>query len=170
MNLFLGQTFLKANFFKPAYLHGAGVTPPEQDGRSGYWRLFFTQMQEEALKQYDKKKAELGEALPVALKEVVEKAQPKVAPKKRVEPKPEPLFQPELELPKLKPIYRPPQAAPMPDQFPAFMLLASVEVRQWYLDFQPHLIKMLENQVKIKQQIAANDADIRLRLLLLLAA
>lgn len=54
MNTFFGQDFLKAKFFKPAYLHGAGEAPPTQDGKSGYWRLFFMKMQEEALKKNDK--------------------------------------------------------------------------------------------------------------------
>jgi len=37
---------------KPAFQRIAG---PTQDGRSGYWRLFFMKMQEEALKKNDKK-------------------------------------------------------------------------------------------------------------------
>jgi hypothetical protein len=45
MSQFFGQNYLKAQYFNSAYLHGAA--------RSGYWRLFFYQMQEEALKQYE---------------------------------------------------------------------------------------------------------------------
>lgn len=50
MSAFFGQEFLTAQYFRPNYLHGAGGVPPTQDGRSGYWRLFFMQAQEEALK------------------------------------------------------------------------------------------------------------------------
>lgn len=50
MSAFFGQEFLQAQYFRPQYLHGAGGTPPTQDGKSGYWRLFFYKMQEEALK------------------------------------------------------------------------------------------------------------------------
>lgn len=59
MSAFFGQEFLTAQYFRPNYLHGAGGVPPAQDGRSGYWRLFFMQAQEEALKEKtDEKVAE----------------------------------------------------------------------------------------------------------------
>ena len=40
--------------------------PNQETERSGYWRLFFTQMQEEALKQYEEKTGKKVEKLPTA--------------------------------------------------------------------------------------------------------
>jgi len=44
---FFAQDFLKAQYFSQRYMHGP---QEETSGRSGYWRLFFYKMQEEALK------------------------------------------------------------------------------------------------------------------------
>lgn len=41
--------------------------PNQETNRSGYWRLFFTQMQEEALKQYEEKTGKSVEKLPVTV-------------------------------------------------------------------------------------------------------
>lgn len=47
--MFLPSSF-KPNSFLPESWRMSGLVPTT-DGRSGYWRLFFTQMQEEALKK-----------------------------------------------------------------------------------------------------------------------
>ena len=42
MSLFFGGDYYKPQYFNVAYLHGATAV---QDGRSGYWRLFYTKLQ-----------------------------------------------------------------------------------------------------------------------------
>lgn len=53
MSQFLQQNLLAAQYFRPNMLHGAVQSAFE--GKSGYWRLFFYNMQEESLKR-DKEK------------------------------------------------------------------------------------------------------------------
>ena len=55
MSQFFGQQQLAAQYFRPQYLHGAAGAPV-QDGRSGYWRLFYTQLQEDSLKKDEERK------------------------------------------------------------------------------------------------------------------
>ena len=50
MSQFFTQAYLKPQYFNMNYIHGATAVP-SNDGRSGYWRLFFHNMQEEALKK-----------------------------------------------------------------------------------------------------------------------
>jgi hypothetical protein len=57
MSQFFGQQLLAAQYFRPQYLHGAGGTPT-QDGRSGYWRLFYYHLQEEELKKHEQKQSQ----------------------------------------------------------------------------------------------------------------
>lgn len=80
MSAFFGQEFLTAQYFRPNYLHGAGGIPPAPDGHSGYWRLFFYNMQEEALNAEKKKTAEKVDAGGAVVKESVAK---KETPRKR---------------------------------------------------------------------------------------
>lgn len=57
MSQFFGQQQLAAQYFRPQYLHGAGGAPV-QDGRSGYWRMFYYQLQEEELKKHEQKQGQ----------------------------------------------------------------------------------------------------------------
>ena len=142
--------------FSPVSFHGA-MTPVVQDGKSGYWRLFFTQMQEEALRQYEEKTG----------KKTVKN---EVAVAKKPVKKPRTIHRTREEVPdtspvvpfKLKPIYKEPEAVD-------YVWLMSMQIQTEILKFQPHLMWARLEQVKIKQA-AANDEDMRRRLLLLLAA
>lgn len=56
-NAYQTTSFSQIAFQQCAFQDTAFQTDPcVNDGRSGYWRLFFTQMQEEALKKRDEKK------------------------------------------------------------------------------------------------------------------
>ena len=158
--MFLRNSFNPVSFSRISF---AGATAPINDGRSGYWRLFYTQLQEEALKKDADAKLPKPE---VTVAETVWepiKKKPK-ARVKAVEP-----LEPIPELPKFK--RKVVSTTPtVNEQFPEFVWLMSLEIQQWYKEFQPHVLKMAENRVKINQQIeAANDADMRIRLLLLAA-
>lgn len=80
-----------------------------QDARSGYWRLFYYQMQEEALKTGEAEKAKPAEATPEVVAEekpIETKAKPKAKVEKLAfEPTPAPSKPPM----RLKPVYRAPE-------------------------------------------------------------
>lgn len=85
-NAFQTAQFSQAAFQQCAFSHeGFQTDECISNGRSGYWRLFFTNMQEEALKKRDEKTN--GDSGKLATPEVVaskSKKQPKpVTPKKR---------------------------------------------------------------------------------------
>jgi hypothetical protein len=129
----------------------------ENSARSGYWRLFFMNMQEEALKQYEEKTGKKVAKEPV-VEEVVKKADVKVKKVKKpvVEEEVIPAFKP-------KPIYRP---APEESYLQAMWVLSN-KVHQLVASFTSVSVLLKANQFKITQ--AANDADYRVRLLLLVA-
>jgi len=156
--VFLRNSFNPVSFSRISF---AGATAPINDGRSGYWKLFFMQMQEDALKKHEE--AKLPKVAPVVAEAVTRPIKKTVKARvKEVEP-----FVPELVIPKFK--RKAMVSAPrVNEQFPEFMWLMSMEVQNWYAEFQPHIVKMAENRVKIIQQ-SANDADFRIRLLLLAA-
>lgn len=111
----------------------AGGTPPVQDGRSGYWRLFYTQLQEEALKEYDRKKQLSNTETLESGKQVTET--PKVA---KPPVKLEPLVKLDVyETPnfKRKPIYTEP--TPVAVNLPAFVAGISLELSKMYQEFAP---------------------------------
>lgn len=157
MSQFFGQQQLAAQYFRPQYIHGAGGTPPVQDGRSGYWRMFYYQLQEEELKRHEQKqgqeategKSEVPQAKPVAA------AKPKRAP-------PERRAAPVVELPKVhpRPIY---QKQPEPFDVAPWLATINAEFRAWNLSAQT-LHGLLQ------QRKAANDEEEEVLTLLLLAA
>lgn len=109
MSAFFGQEFLTAQYFRPNYLHGTGGTPPTQSGRSGYWRLFYTQLQEEALKKDEKTVEHTGSM--VVTETVHDKvAAPKKLAKKKVPAHvtPEVFVPPDLPTFKRTPVYTTP--------------------------------------------------------------
>lgn len=153
--MFFGQDLLKAHYFRPQYLHGA---EEETTGRSGYWRLFFHQLQEDALRKDEEK---LKEAIKEAVAPVLADAPTK--PKKVV--KLEPLVELE-EFPEVKfnrkPIFtRPPSIK----QVSAAWLSS---IAQKTKDDVERLQDLVAKHVTAKVE-AANDADYRIRLLLLTA-
>jgi hypothetical protein len=136
---------------------------PEQDGRSGYWRLFFTNLQEEALKpkpettkpQETVLEQEQGQEAP-ARKSKAKTRKPAVV---AVEQFPEVRF-------KRKPIYS--DAKPVVEDFPLWLAEVSLEVDQWISSYIPLWNEHRQVIISRKKE-AANDADIRLCLLLLAA-
>jgi len=159
-NQFFGQQTLAAQYFRPQYLHGAGGVPPTQDGRSGYWRLFFMRMQEEALRQYEKHTATERPVAPTL------EEPKKPAPSKKA--KPPPLVTLETyEAPdfKRKPIYT--QETKIEAKLPTVVSRLGLDTEAMYKGFAKHVAAWCEKE---KQQIeAANDADMRIRFLLLAA-
>lgn len=149
--------------FGPSYVSAIGFREAMQTGRSGYWRLFFMQMQEDSLKKdKEKLKAVIKEAVaqaePVAIKATSKKKQ-KLEPLVPLEVYEKPVF-------RRKPIYTSP--ASNTDTLRQLTVASSLEIQAMYAQFVPHLVA---RQIKIQRQVeAANDADYRIRLLLLLAA
>ena len=155
-NKYFGQNFLKAQYFNANYLHGTGQA--ENEGRSGYYRLFFMKMQEEALKQYKEKTGK--EVAEPVVTEVVAK-QP--APKKVKKSKPDIAVVKPVSKP--LPIYKPVKDA-TGDLMKSLWLISS-ELHVTMLQI-PQYITLL-NAKQLEMQQAANDADVRIRLLLLAA-
>lgn len=159
-NQFFGQQTLTAQYFRPQYLHGAGGTPPVQDEKSGYWRLFFMRMQEEALRQYEKHTSSERTVAPT-LEETK-----KSAPSKKTKLPPLVTLD-TYEVPdfKRKPIYT--QETKIEAQLPTVVSNAGSKTDSMYKEFARHINAWREKE---KQQIeAANDADMRIRFLLLAA-
>ena len=155
---FFGQQTLAAQYFRPNYLHGAGGTL--QDGRSGYWRLFFMQMQEEALKQYEKHTNTAQTVAPIheATKKIVTTKKAKLPLLVELEEYEPPNF-------KRRPIYT--QETKIDEQLPMVVSRGISDIGVMYREFSKHIIAW---RSKEKQQVeAANDADMRIRLLLLAA-
>lgn len=163
-NQFFGQQTLAAQYFRPQYLHGAGGTPI-QDGKSGYWRLFYYQLQEAELR---KDEQEQGKEAPKGTRQAAEEAPPVVTARKRIKRKLEPLVKLEtFEKPdfKRKQIYSAPTK--INTELPVWLLSVDTELAQMYKDFAPRIVAQA---VKFKKQAdAANDADTCIRLLLLAA-
>lgn len=138
----LSSSFSPVSFSRIAFNGAQQIIPERQDGRSGYWRLFFTQMQEEALKEYEKKtepKSDTGavEPTPVEAKKAPAKKKPKRAEREVVD-QPEP-----IELPKFrrKPIYQ------TPNTYDALANLPNIEtLYQSVVSIRNTLIIDLEQQ------------------------
>jgi hypothetical protein len=155
-NQFFGQQLLAAQYFRPQYLHGAGVTPV-QDGRSGYWRLFYYQLQEEELKKHEQKQ---GQKTPEGKSEVASETTTAVPKKPRAKPR---VAKPVVdELPKVhpRPIY---QAPPKQFDVAPWLETLNTEFRAWNLSAQT-LHGLLQ------QKKAANDEEEEIITMLLLAA
>lgn len=159
-NQFFGQQTLTAQYFRPQYLHGAGGTPT-QDGKSGYWRLFYYQLQEAELKKENEqkqgqetseRKVEVTQAKPVAA------AGKPVRQLVQLETYEKPDF-------KRKAIYTQPTKTEA--QLPRVVASVDWELDTMYKEFAPRIIAwQIQEQQKVE---AANDADMRIRLLLLAA-
>ena len=98
--MFHRSSFSPVSFSRAAFA-GATSAPEAQDGRSGYWRLFFTKMQEEALRPEEEQKPVVDQP-----KEAVEiSVEAKPAKKKKPPVKLVPLEKYEVPNFKRKPIY-----------------------------------------------------------------
>lgn len=157
MQLF-GANYFKPQYFNAAYLHGATAVPA-QDGKSGYWKLFFYQMQEEALKPKETKDDKVPEVA-VQEAEVLEDKRVDVPAKKvvrRKAPEPEtPTVRERPILRKVEPVEELPNVTP-------FLSVISSEFRMWLNTSEPLRIAMLQKK-------AANDEEEEIINLLLLAA
>lgn len=158
MNLFFGQRTLAANYFHPRYLQGTGATPTN-DTKSGYWRLFYYKMQEEALKVGE----EVVEKIETKAKRdtVVLLAAKKKAPKPRVELEKD--FVPE-PLPKFKPlpVYTEPSVHELLDSVPS--------VHNFAVFINRAEIKLFSLAVAREQKIKRRHVRRRVAAFLLLAA
>ena len=134
------------------------------EARSGYWRLFFTQMQEDALKKRDE------DEKPVTKVETSPEphVQVKIKPRKKLEPL-VPLETYEKPSFKRKPIYATQEVTQVPaDQWQSFYAI-SLEVDTWLSVLIPQWESRKVELLQIKKVEAVNDADYRVRLLLLAA-
>ena len=143
MSQFFGTNYLKPQYFDANYLHGA--QQETNTGRSGYWRLFYTQLQEESLKKDAELKKSEEKVVEVVAPEVI--APIKAKPKKKSVPKKvveevvvheRPLL-PEkynIEIPLITP----------------FLSIISMEFRSWLITSEPIRIALLQRE-------AANDHD-----------
>jgi hypothetical protein len=150
--------------FSQISFNGYSHVVPQTDERSGYWRLFFMNMQEEALKKRDavlvpKPNEEPDEQIE---REAAPQRARKAAPRKPTVVEPEEF--PEVRF-KRKPIYA--TAKPVNEKFPLWVYQISAQIDSWYASYLPLL--EASQKVIIEQRAAANDADIRMRLLLLAA-
>ena len=141
-----------ANSFSPASFSIQSFKMAQQDqARSGYWRLFFTEMQEKSLEDDRRKREqEQRKEAPQGTVEVAEAesvAKPKPKPKRRAA---EPISRDEpLGAVPFKRVY-----AQQPDPFEfvtPLLRIISTEFHSWSLSVQP-LVALLERQ-------AANDED-----------
>lgn len=156
MSQYFRQDYLKPAYFKVGYLRGADEEPTS-DGRSGYWRLFFMQLQEEALK----KKEELA---PQETQQHEEAAKPPKTKKQKLPPL-VPLEEYEKPNFKRKKIFTDPTE--VQETLAPWMLLSSTVVDSWVSALVP--IWAEHKKAIIQQREAANDAEYRIRLLLLAA-
>lgn len=147
MSQFFRQDYLKPAYFKVGYLRGADEEPTS-DGRSAYWRMFFMQLQEEALKKPKSEEAKPVEATPAA--------------KKRRKAKVVPLLrQDDFAPPSLPPFRRIPIYT-QPDSYDALAELPPLSVQTYN---EPVVIRLHQEQVKRRKQARRRAAA-----LLLLAA
>lgn len=157
MQLF-GANYFKPQYFNANYLHGATAVPG-QDGRSGYWKLFFYQMQEEALKPKEAKDDKVPEVA-VQEAEVLENKRVDVPVKKVVRRK-----APEPEAPTVRerPILRKVEIVEEVPSITPFLNIISSEFRMWLNTSEPMRVAMLQRK-------AENDEEEEIINLLLLAA
>lgn len=150
----LGPSYLSAIGFK-------GTGAPTQDGRSGYWRLFYYQLQEAELeKEKQKREQEQGQKAPEGKSEAASQATPAV-PKPKAKPrvaKPKPVE----VLPKVhpRPLYN---KVPEPVSIEPWLHVVSNQFRAEYLSILP-----LQKIVLLQK--AANDEEEEVLTLLLMAA
>lgn len=147
MNNFFTQAYLKPKYFNQAYLHGATAV---QDAKSGYWRLFYYNMQEEALKADEQKQRETTEKRESERKteEPVQSAPAKVtAPVVRRSVQAKPVE--EKPTTRERPIYA---TAPELPLVTPLLNIISMEFRMMLQTSQPLYFAMLERK-------AANDED-----------
>lgn len=165
MNTFFGQTYLKPKYFNAAFLHGL-LSPANQDAQSGVRRLQMYQLQEESLKQDSEKlKADVKE---IVLEQEQRQAAPQRTRKAKTRRPTVVAVERPPEIPRFKrrPIYE--NTESVNEGFPIWLAAVSQEINQWVTSYIP-LWNEHQRIIISKQREAANDADIRLRLLLLAA-
>lgn len=180
MSQFFGQQQLAAQYFRPQYLHGAGGTPT-QDGRSGYWRLFYYQLQEEELKRHEQKQRQEeaqreGKNTGKTAANSASTTAPSTAgatarPRPRVTPRPKTSNTQEIPVFKPKPLYLVPKRQEQMDVAP---LLKSVsdDLHAWALHSQELSVQfaIAEKQKELDRTFQSANDDQEVIMWLLLAA
>ena len=133
-----------------------------QDAPSGMHRLMLYKLQEESLQQEAERRVIRAAA--------VEAAESVTLPSKKVKTKLEPLVPLEVyERPKFRrPVIRTDQT-PVLESLPIWLTLVSSEINSWFTTLIPQWEARRQVIISTSKLEAANDADIRLRLLLLAA-
>lgn len=139
--MFHRSSFSPVSFSSQAF-HGA-----TEEGRSGYWRLFFYQMQEEALKGDEKEK--LAE-IPQVTTRPTKTRRPTVTPKVPQEPK-----------------FQAPVLAPLP-KFEPLPLKPSYLEETWRITQEVRVMisQMTSNVIKLDSDVDEDEEDIELLLLM----
>jgi hypothetical protein len=138
----------------PRSVSSIGYLANQQDGKSGYWRLFYYQMQEAELNKSKEKPVEQKPKIVVKKKVTKSKDQHKPV-EKRVEPE-----EPEDFYPPFKPIEPFKRLEDQPNYFVQSWLVVQ-EIQSWVFSYSQNTLKFNEIQ-------AANDEE-AVELLLLLA-
>jgi len=158
--MFSQASFATASFSPTSFFFGI----QEESASSGVRRLQLYQLQEEALKTGFK------QAIKTVVEEANEQEQGQTTPPRARKTKArKPAMVAREEYPevrfKRKPIYT--QPTDLNTTLPVWLALVSKEVDQWYASLIP--LWEEHRRVIIKTQTAANDAEYRIRLLLLAA-
>lgn len=160
------MSFWSSGFWSPGFWSNGFWGPTDEPtASSGIRRLQLMQLQEEELLKESIKEA-VAKVVSVAEQSKVSVEAHKLA---KQPAKLEPLVPletfPEVKF-KRKPIYTNPQ--PVAENFPVWLSDISLEINSWFTQLIPQWEARREVIIVAKQE-AANDADIRLRLLLLAA-
>jgi hypothetical protein len=155
--MFSSNSFSTVSFSTRSFLFG---TQPDESAPSGMRRLELYRLQEEALAEQKKAFSETIRAAVAIATPAPTKKKPKLEPLVPLVTYEKPVF-------KRKPIYTEP--TPLPESLPAWLTLISVEINSWFTTLIPQWEARRQVIISVQKQEAANDADIRLRLLLLAA-
>lgn len=151
MSQFFGANYLKPQYFNANYLHGA--QSEESPGRSGYWRLFYTQLQEQSLKEDEERREQKQrqEAPPreIEAAEIEPATKPiaKPAPKRRTVTR---IIEREPVIVVERPIYRELSRVDRIDEITPLLNIVSNDFRKWMFSVESLRIILLQRQ-------AAND-------------
>lgn len=162
MSQFFGQQYLAAQYFRPQYLHGAGTAT---DARSGYWRLFYYQLQEAELEK-EKLKREQAQSQKTAQGTVQSTGKDTAS---SPAPKPRKLTPAQkssnTQTPVEGPLFNPKKLFVVPkrqEQLDVAPLLKSIsdDLTAWALHSQELSVKFQAVEKKKLEEEAANDEEV----------
>lgn len=157
VSVFHRSSFSTISFSRTAW---AGIKQDEQSGRSGYWRLFYHQLQEQALKDSETKKRTTEFVEPYSLTEAKDGSATIVFPGKAKPRK----FEPATAIPELPPL--PPRPKVSPPETPNFMVFCMNMTMQLRFLLQTYGVNLLTFTRQVKM---TSDEDEDIELLLLMA-